>query len=525
MIEHWPSFRPVRRHCRRFWRVVLLAAVAGGAGLLAGGPLRGQEPPAFPGAEGFGASATGGRGGEVIYVTNLNADGPGSFQSALDTPGPRYILFRVSGVIDAPAWLTFDHATIAGQTSPGGITVRGFHTTEEPYCGNDPDCIAGARTAENWILRYLRFRPGAGPGGLDDGLRLLHTRRAIVDHVSIANATDEAVQISFASDLTIQFSQLAETVGDHAPYGGMLLNYSDPTPGVDWPLTRLTIHHNVWNRILGRMPEVSRESTPAALSVMDLELANNLLWDPGYFIDIARETFPYGPDPSAPVWYRLNWVGNYLEARSGFPFGAISFPDPYAPNQTATYFADNHLNLYPQFADYQLNYCCNDFPPDPVPVAPPYAIASRHPFPLVTYTPAGGLRRLLQRRAGALPRDRMDVRLAEPLDSGLFDPAPRDANPYDDAYLLDYPVGSPPPPPADGDLDGMPDIWELAHDLDPAFQDHNGTVLSVPMTGVPGYTNLECYLNELATTLESVVFRDGFELASPARWSAVAPGP
>lgn len=65
----------------------------------------GQSIPAFPGAEGFGASASGGRGGRVIYVTNLNASGPGSFNDALSQTGPRYILFKVSGVIDAAAEL------------------------------------------------------------------------------------------------------------------------------------------------------------------------------------------------------------------------------------------------------------------------------------------------------------------------------------------------------------------------------------------------------------------------------------
>lgn len=77
-------------------------------------------PPAFPGAEGFGAAATGGRGGQVIYVTNLNTSGPGSFQAALETPGKRYILFKVSGLIPALAHLRYGNCTIAGQTSPGG---------------------------------------------------------------------------------------------------------------------------------------------------------------------------------------------------------------------------------------------------------------------------------------------------------------------------------------------------------------------------------------------------------------------
>lgn len=466
------------------------------------------NPPAFPGAEGFGAQASGGRGGQVIYVTTLAPSGPGSLQAALDTPGPRYILFRVSGVIPAAAHLTYDDVTIAGQTSPGGIIIRGFHTTEVPYCDQNPSCIGTARTAENWILRHVRLRPGTGPDAFDDGLRLLHTKRAIVDHVSIANATDEAVQISYSSDITIQYSIIAETVGSHAQYGGVLLNYSHPNVG--WPLTRISLHHNVWNRIEGRLPEVSCESPEAAGSTIELELSNNLLWDPGYHIDMTNGTFPYEPW-NQPVFYRFNWVGNYAQVRSNFPYGLIDFRDPLVAGQTTTYFHDNRLSRYPGWTDYQLNYCCNDYPPNPLPGVPAYAVSARHPFPAITYHPSASLTGLLYARAGARPRDPMDRRLMAPLASGTIDPTPRHLNPYGDAFLLDFPAGSPPAPPQDSDLDGMPDEWELAHGLDPNVQDHNGTELSVPLTGVAGYTNLECYLHQLAARLESDLFRNGFE--------------
>ncbi|MBP6829620.1 MAG: hypothetical protein KA978_02495, partial [Deltaproteobacteria bacterium] len=92
-----------------------------------------RELRAFPGAEGFGAAARGGRGGRVIYVTNLNASGPGSFQDAVQQTGPRYVLFKVSGVVQGEVHVRSGDLTIAGQTSPGGVTVRGFHTTEQPY--------------------------------------------------------------------------------------------------------------------------------------------------------------------------------------------------------------------------------------------------------------------------------------------------------------------------------------------------------------------------------------------------------
>jgi hypothetical protein len=140
---------------------------------------------AFPGAEGFGAQATGGRGGRVLVVTSLDARGPGTLQAALDETGPRTIVFRVSGVIAGSVQLTSGDVTIAGQTSPGGITVRGLHTTEEPYC--DQACGPSARGVENFIIRHLRSRPAGGD--FSDGLRLRYARNGIVDHMSIANAS------------------------------------------------------------------------------------------------------------------------------------------------------------------------------------------------------------------------------------------------------------------------------------------------------------------------------------------------
>jgi hypothetical protein len=83
---------------------------------------------AFPGAQGFGAYAKGGRGGRVLFVTNLNADGPGSLQAACAAEGPRTVIFRTGGVIRATKSIGIHnpYITIAGQTAPGdGICIRG----------------------------------------------------------------------------------------------------------------------------------------------------------------------------------------------------------------------------------------------------------------------------------------------------------------------------------------------------------------------------------------------------------------
>ena len=84
---------------------------------------------AFPGAEGYGRYAQGGRGGQILFVTNLHDRGPGSLREAIDTEGPRTILFRISGTIEleAPLRLTHPRVTLAGQSAPGdGICLRRY---------------------------------------------------------------------------------------------------------------------------------------------------------------------------------------------------------------------------------------------------------------------------------------------------------------------------------------------------------------------------------------------------------------
>lgn len=442
---------------------------------------------AFPGAEGFGAGATGGRGGRVLYVTTLASSGPGSLQDAVGQTGPRTVVFAVSGVIDGDVQILHGDLTIAGQTSPGGIIVRGLHTTENPYC--DQQCGAGARGVENLIVRHLRSRPAGG--GLEDALRLRYVRNAVLDHLSLGNARDEAVEVSYANNVTVQDCLLAETVGDHAQYGGMLLNYTNPAAG--YALDNLTIARNVWNRLLGRLPEMSRESAGAAAgTTLHIELTNNLLWDDRYFIDINPTDISGGND-GRPIFYALNWVGNWAQAPAGSHFGMIWLQS--IGSGTSAYFNDNRMNLWPSRQDWDLNYCCNDYSGG-AGERPSWARSTRHPFPAVTVMPSASVRAYALANVGAFPRDPMDRRLLSFVAAGTLDPRPINANPAGDALL---PAVVPAPTaPLDTDRDGMPDAWELAHGLDPAVPDPNGLGLSLAETGVAGYTNLEVYLNALA---------------------------
>ena len=443
---------------------------------------------AFPGAEGFGAYATGGRDGSVIYVTNLNAAGPGSLQWAIDQPGARYILFKVSGLINTQIHLTNGDVTIAGQTSPGGITIRGLVTDETPY--QDQTVRAPEDFAENWILQHIRIRPGA-TGPADDGLRLRYTRNAIVDHVSIGNAVDEAIEISYSNNITVQNTLLAETVGGHAFYGGILMNYSNPAYG--FGLDNVSLHHNVFNRIEGRLPEGSRESAAAANSFMNLELSNNLYWDPRFFVALGVDTAVAG---GQPIYWRLNAVNNLFRTANGFQYGMF---DDQILNvaRNELFVSGNKMNLYPLRSDYQLFYCCNDYPAESSPDSTSrraQARTTRHPFPTITYTPTDQLRVVLLNTAGAWPRDPMDTRLMSFVAADTLSGAPTDTNPAGDALLPAF-TGPAPAAPTDTDSDGMPDAWEITKGTNPNVANTNARTLSSV-----GYTDLEVYLNELSTS-------------------------
>jgi pectate lyase len=153
---------------------------------------------AFPGAEGFGAGASGGRGKHVAAVTNLNDDGPGSLRDALSA-GDRTVVFRVSGTINLNSRLKLNHPniTIAGQTAPGdGICLRGH----ELFIAD----------TENVIVRYLRLRPGDQAKVELDALTVWNAKDVIIDHCSLSWSTDSLNDVVKQSgNVTVQWCILS----------------------------------------------------------------------------------------------------------------------------------------------------------------------------------------------------------------------------------------------------------------------------------------------------------------------------
>ncbi|MCA0232176.1 MAG: T9SS type A sorting domain-containing protein [Bacteroidetes bacterium] len=489
-------------------------------------PVLAQTIPAFPGAEGFGAVATGGRGGNVYYVTNLNCSGAGSLQNGLNQAGAKYILFKVSGVIPCAAEVFKGDVTIAGQTSPGGIIVRGI-ILDEIYEQNT--------NSRNVIIRHLRSRPKPTqtlPNQgyvLDDGLRLDGASNVIVDHCSFANAIDESVQISHSRNITIQNSMLSETLGEHFHLGGMLVNYSR----ADHPQDNISIHHNVWNRIGGRFPELSCESPFCSSAPLNIEITSNLFWDQQ--IQTWYNACTSGGSDCTNFRLNLNFTNNYSVVRSTYN-GPLASADFLSNASNRLFVSGNRLNRYVPYSDYQLFYCCNDFNTNApnTSLGTAQRLTTRHSFPLIRPTTATDLPMYATKNVGAFPRDPMDRRLLAPIASNtMASQAINGTDYFNDAFTLDFTTA--PPPPADTDNDGMPNDWETANGLNPSVQDHNGTQLSKKFTGVEGYTNLECYLNELSDKLvgqTSVVVIPpsttitGIELTPSERVSAtVSPNP
>jgi pectate lyase len=146
---------------------------------------------AFPGAEGYGATATGGRGKQVIAVTNLQDDGPGSFREAV-RHSDATIVFRVNGVIHLKSNMDLgSNLTIAGQSAPGdGVTIA--------------DAKVSMANSTNIIIRYMRFRGGIAESPKVSSLNLADASHVILDHLSIQWGRWDNIQTNGNSYSTIQ---------------------------------------------------------------------------------------------------------------------------------------------------------------------------------------------------------------------------------------------------------------------------------------------------------------------------------
>ncbi|WP_437586536.1 pectate lyase family protein [Sorangium sp. So ce1000] len=419
--------------------------------------------PAFPGAEGFGAIATGGRGGRVIKVTNLRTSGSGSLQAALDASGPRIIVFDVSGVIEGDVVIRNGDVTIAGQTAPGaGITIHGRLTAKYSTAVN------------NIIVRFLRVRPvyDGSSGEQFDGVQISRNSKVMLDHMSIAWAVDENLDLYEADDVTVQWSTIESSSTTGHPEG--MHNYG-LINGPDGH--RITLHHNLFAHHKARCPAVA--NGPA-------DIRNNVAYNVrhgfvhhnrasgqfnlvgnAYIKGPSDQLIPFYFDGSAGAGLKYFLADTYIDDPGKFT-GTVDNPwkQPYAHpsfsklNKPESYRSSTQFNFSRDVPGY---------------------------IPVTTQRAQDAVRLVLA-QAGALPRDVVT--------RGVVKNVERRDGSWGAHYVNNLMDGlSPGTAPADADRDGMADAWERAHGLSSSnASDHSKVMPS-------GYTAIEEYINELAAAL------------------------
>lgn len=399
---------------------------------------------AFPGAEGFGAYATGGRGGTVVHVTNLNASGPGSLADAVSQPN-RTVVFDVGGVIDITGQnLTIaSNLTIAGQTAPGeGITIYGGRVIMS--------------NSSNVIMRYIRMRGSISMPEDKCTLTMDYCDNVILDHCSISWGRWDNVHIKDANNITYQNCIISEGI-EPQRFGAI----TDGTR--NW-----TISHCLWTNNKSRNPKMK----------CYLQYYNNVVYNYGIGIvgghsaadnyqDVMNNYFITGPSSGSSNKYFDQWTetdhlystGNYTDDnRDGKLNGRlITDYNGATPMQQPNLKCQAPMNLEPAEDAF-------------------YAV--------------------MEHAGASRVRDSHDLRIIEQLASlgtkGAFIANEQDVGGIGTLAGADAP--------ADSDGDGMPDEWEKANGTDPDKADANGDADG------NGYTNIEDYVNSLAHKSDYIMY-------------------
>jgi pectate lyase len=429
-------------------------------------PAAGATLPAFPGAEGFGAGASGGRGGDVYLVTNLNDDGPGSLRDAV-SKGNRTVVFEVSGTIELKRRLQISvpNLTIAGQTAPGdGICLRG----RELFI----------RDTSNVIVRFLRVRPGDEAKAELDAITIWNSGDIILDHCSMSWSTDSLNDVVKESgNVTVQWSILSEPL-TKSVHGKGAHGYA-----TGWDGRKRgggSYHHNLVAHASSRAPRLGYYKEGRGR----IDVRNNVIYHCG---------LSYGGEGDD-----FNFVANYYRPgptalrrdKSLFRVSAATAKGYFAGNiyegEDATN-RDNRLAIVVE----QPRPSTQPTTQPLVPVTQADVLVDR-PFemaPVKTEPAEVAYERVLTHAGAVLPkRDAVDARIVKDVRdrTGALINSPSDVGGWPELKSA--------PAPADRDRDGLPDAWEAARGLNP--DDPSDQAKPSPNAG--GYTNLEVYLNHLA---------------------------
>jgi pectate lyase len=441
--------------------ITLRPASSLAAFLLAGRLLAAAAMPAFPGAEGYGRFAAGGRGGDVYAVTNLRDDGPGSLRDAVSA-GNRTVVFRVSGTIDLQSDLVISQSnlTIAGQTAPGdGICLK-----------RHPLRVFGAHDV---IIRFLRVRPGDEFGRPLDGIEVRESRDVILDHCSVSWWEDEGINTWHgASRVTVQWCLIAEGLNRSSNYGPHAF-------GASWGGEDCSYHHNLFAHCTARNPSVAGTARERTVN-LDHRCSVIYNWQhrtcdgKPVSANVVNNYYKPGPATQPGVRHRIVRID---DTRAGYHFDSVWYIDGNEVEGFPAISADNWKGGV-EFEGHTSE-----------------AVNRRRtpwPFAPVTTQPAAQVYALVLGHVGAdRPKlDAHDTRILREVRTGTatFGDGIIDSQ----MQVGGWPELQSAPAPIDTDNDGMPDEWETAHGLDP----HDPTDRN--RVAADGYTELEHYLNDLA---------------------------
>lgn len=491
-----------------------------------------QDVPAFPGAEGHGRYATtGGRGGKVYHVTNLNDSGTGSLRWALSQTGPRTIVFDVSGYIDLKSNLAItSNTTIAGQTAPGsGITLR-YYTIELTKC-------------DNVIIRFIRFRRSQVKN-VNDGADATwgrYRKNIILDHCSFSWSIDEVASFYDNRNFTMQWCNVTEALanpghskGAHS-YGGI------------WGGKEASFHHNFIAHVQNRAPRFNgaryewkgydQTRYPNAIQAEIVDFRNCVMYNwgngngcyggpGGGYINMVNNYYKAGPGTKSKTRvtqvsvadnsnggdtphmgyasrYYIN--GNYVTAASApenYDWKGVIYDNGLSTINGEKYIKDAD-HLYGEEQTYVKDAdgvdCIRLRIDEPVATGD-----------VTTHSAKEAFEKVLAYCGASLYRDEVDARLVEEAKTGtttytgaiaktagildvINDPTAATV----DEQTASYPelVNEARPDGYDSDKDGMPDEWEMLNGLDP--NDASDAITYTLDTERGWYTNLEVYLNSV----------------------------
>ena len=443
-----------------------------------------NKPLAFPGAEGFGKYTTGGRGGEVRIVSNLNDDGEGSLRKAVSAGKPRLVVFTVSGTIHLKSKLNIKgDATIAGQTAPGdGICIADHPVT---------------LTGNNIIIRYVRFRMGdryqksgmVDGSGSDDTFNAVGRKNVMIDHCSFGWSTDEVISLYKGDSVTLQWNIISEPLNYSYHFEAGDTDYQHHGYGGIWGGAHFSAHHNLIAHCSSRTPRFNGTRLGAETEMADFQNnviynwgGNNVYGGEGGNYNIVNNYYKYGPSTSKGVRYRI--ANPNKEEKLNIPFGKWYVDGNYVDGAQDVS-ANNRLGVI-------MGNKGSEEDKQQTLIRQPHSVVA-----VPAQKAEVAYQSVLESAGASFPvRDMLDERIITDVKNrkgAIIDvqggyPA---KTPYEKTASA-WPTLITGTAPTDTDKDGMPDDWEMKKGLNPKDKtDASGFLLD------KNYTNIEVYINEL----------------------------